>query len=129
MINDGTEKNMKITVFGNSKADEHSYEDSLFNPDDVEDYNVTQLTLDFSGLIDTNKRYTVSQQNQGAAQIYPADFPGGTKTKTYDGTDLVGGYGLLLTDKPGIIIVKLSQDGQLIQTVQITNKVVFEKKD
>lgn len=130
--NTSTERNVKITVTGNQVAGEGFYDTDLFGADLPG--NATEI--DFTFLVEAGKTYEVRQQNPALAVLYPEGgngVLGSTKTKEYTGEELADGYGILLSDKPGLVKIEVKEktdDGlSLVQSIQVANKVTFAKKD
>lgn len=131
--NDGTEKVRKITATGANVNGEGFYDEALFGQIDG---NATELDLAWPAYISEEKTYTIVQQNPALGAYFSGDpnVKGNIKTKTYTGADILDGYALVLTDKPGMINVKLYEGAEtvndnLIQTVEVTNKLTFKKRE
>lgn len=139
--NDGTEKNMKVTVTGTvNTADEDYYnsnvretEQNLFLAKDIEGKNVTEIVLTPGAeVIDGTHTYTVTQVNPALYYVWPETFPASEKTsENIKGDELIAeGFALLLSDKPDVVKLTIQDDETkaVVQTIQIHNKVSFTKK-
>lgn len=128
----GTKGLVKVIAEGNyidGKA-EDSYDRDVFG-DLTSKGEFAEVTLQFND-IESTKEYTVIQDNPALAVAYPnggGGIEGENKTKPYAGSELMEGYSLLLSEKAGPISVKVKDsNGNILQTIQITNKVSFVKR-
>lgn len=126
--NEGIEKNIKVTAQGTNVAGKGFYDTEVFG---TLAGNATQVTINFrEDLLQTGEKYTIVQQNPALDLFYSADanVANGVKTKEYKGEDLAEGYGIILSDKAGMIKVELKDaNGESLQVINVVNKVEFKK--
>lgn len=129
--NNGNEKSRKVTVSGNDIVGSGNYDETLFG---VVDGNATEIDVVWPAFVAADGKYRIVQQNP-ALGAYFSDDPsvkGNVKTKEYTGEDLLEGYAILLTDKTGIVNVKLyditdAKNEVLVQSLDVDNKISFQK--
>lgn len=129
--NEGSDKIRKITVSGANVVGTGFYSEELFGQIDG---NATELDIAWPAYVSEEKKYTIVQQNPALGAYFSSDpnVKGNIKTKTYTGKDFIDGYAIVLTDKPGMINVKLYEgeeaiNDNLIQTVEVANKLTFKE--
>lgn len=121
---ESTDENTIMTASGANVDGSGNYDANLFG---TVAGNATQLTLGLN--IEDGKEYTVVQNNPALDYFSgDANVTGTTKTKDYVSADLMEGYALLLSDKPGNITVTVTdkESGDTVQNVTITNNVTFK---
>lgn len=132
--NNGSEKLRKVTVSGDNVNGSNFYDKELFG---TINGNATELDIAWPGYISDDETYTIVQQNPSLSAYFSqdpsVDKKTGLKTKTYAGKDILDGYAIVLTDKPGLVSVKLYEGEEvdkdkLIQSVEIANKIAFKKE-